>query len=186
MAARIDQGDLHELARNTGRSGKALPSWAAAEPALREAYYAGAGTPDPQASTPPPQTPKHPAGGTRTSTRARAGGATRRRHRRPATGTGTGRARRDVSRRARDLARHPATLGTGTGGGLLLAVFAYPLAVSVLKYGPTGPGRWLRAKFLNQGPGGKPIERAGAPASNPLTKPTGPLPKNPPKGTVND
>lgn len=180
MAARIDQGDLHELARNTGRSGKALPSWAAGTPALREAYYAGAGTPDPKASTPPPQTPKHPAGGTRTSTRARAGGATRRRHRRPATG----RARRDVSRRARDLARHPATLGTGTGGGLLLAIFIYPLAVSVLKYGPTGPGRWLRAKFLNQGPGGAPIAGAGGSgaASNPLTKPTGPLPAKPQKG----
>ena len=50
--------------------------------------------------------------------------------------------------RARDLVRSPATLG-GDGGGLLLAVFAYPLVLTVLQHGPAGIGSWLRAKFLN-------------------------------------
>jgi hypothetical protein len=51
--------------------------------------------------------------------------------------------------RARDLAGHPGTLGTGSGGGLLLAVFIYPIVLAVLQHGPSGATDWLKAKFFN-------------------------------------
>lgn len=38
----------------------------------------------------------------------------------------------------------------GSTGGLLLAVFVYPMALAYLREGPDGLGRWFRAKFLNQ------------------------------------
>lgn len=41
------------------------------------------------------------------------------------------------------------SIGGGDGGGLLLAFWAYPLVLSLIKYGAKGPGMWLRAKFLN-------------------------------------
>jgi len=40
--------------------------------------------------------------------------------------------------------------GPGDGGGLLLAILLYPLLISTAKYGASGPGMWLKAKFLNQ------------------------------------
>lgn len=38
----------------------------------------------------------------------------------------------------------------GDAGGLLLALVLYPLFLSVIKYGPAGPGMWFHAKWLNQ------------------------------------
>lgn len=38
----------------------------------------------------------------------------------------------------------------GTPGGLMLALFVYPMTLAYLREGPDGLGRWFRAKFLNQ------------------------------------
>lgn len=71
----------------------------------------------------------------------------------PAAKKRTGRTRRTgqfstLGQRGRDLFSRPATLG-GDGGGLLLAVFAYPIVLAILQHGPAGATDWLKAKFLN-------------------------------------
>lgn len=38
----------------------------------------------------------------------------------------------------------------GDGGGLLMAVFLYPIALAMLTRGPTGLTAWLNAKFFNK------------------------------------
>lgn len=39
---------------------------------------------------------------------------------------------------------------TGDAGGLLLVLVLYPMFLSIVKYGGSGPGIWFRAKWLNQ------------------------------------
>ena len=85
---------------------------------------------------------------------------------------------------------NPTTLG-GNSGGLLLGLLAYPLVLSVIQHGAAGPGLWIRAKFLNQGPGdGLPLGKIQGPliggpnaGSNPnhLTPDTTPVPPASPR-----
>lgn len=107
----------------------------------------------------------------------------RRRTRLPARG----RARRGS---ARNLLLHPATLGTPAGGGLILALFLYPLALASLKYGAAGIPMWLEAKFLNKTPtppepappgaGSQPSHLpGGAPRTQAATRPGKSLPRTP-------
>lgn len=62
----------------------------------------------------------------------------------------SGKYRPKLASSARQLVTHPASLG-GDGGGLMLAVFAYPIVLAILQHGPEGAVIWLKAKFLNQG-----------------------------------
>lgn len=167
MTASIDAADLIKIARAAGESGKPEPEFAASNPKARAAYRAGAGLPDDTptddapATTPKPPV-KHPqshpsgkSGGTRSpGTRSRAGRGT----------AGRSGSRKRSSSRPNVGAKISRTVGIGggTGGGLLLAIFAYPLGLSILKNGPSGAGLWLKAKFLNQ---------AADPATNPLSRP---------------
>jgi hypothetical protein len=41
------------------------------------------------------------------------------------------------------------------GAGFLLGVFVWVLTLAYLRGGPAGVRDWLRAKFLNKGPGGQ-------------------------------
>lgn len=38
----------------------------------------------------------------------------------------------------------------GDAGGFTLAIFLYPIVLSMIQYGAAGPGMWMRAKFLNK------------------------------------
>lgn len=176
MAARVNEDDLPQMAKAAGKSGKPLPPWASAEPRLRAAYFDGAGTPDPEATPQTPKTqphrdPTNKAGGSRSSaSAARPSGATARK-----AGAATKR-KKTINSRTADLIAHPATLGTGSGGGLLLAVFAYPLVLSILQYGKQGPNRWFNAKFLNK--------TLSITESNPYAnQPAAPSTNNRPRGT---
>jgi hypothetical protein len=126
-------------AGSTRRPAPARPPAPAAEPAPATAPPTETPTEIPTkaapapAPAPAPRAPRPPA---RRPSRSR----------RPAP-----RGRSKVARSFRSLISSPATLG-GNSGGLLLGLIAYPLVLSVLQHGAAGPGLWLRAKFLNQGP----------------------------------
>lgn len=55
----------------------------------------------------------------------------------------------------------------GSGPGFILGLFTWALVLAYLREGPTGPRRWLKAKFLNDtgAPGGS----ASSPATRPAT-----------------
>lgn len=62
-----------------------------------------------------------------------------------------------------------------TGGGfsgLLLGAVAYALVLSVVDYGPSGPGLWFKAKFLNE-VAGAPAPSAPSSAAKAPPSPTG-------------
>lgn len=151
MVASIETGDLPRIAREAGQSGKPEPVWAKDKPELHAAYQAGAGLPDdttPEPPATPPQTPPQ-----RQAARGRRAPAPR-----PAEAeTGRSGSRKSSSgkgkpsRFARTVDRVTG-VGGGTGGGLLLAVFAYPIGMAILKSGPSGATDWLKAKFLNKVP----------------------------------
>jgi hypothetical protein len=143
------------MARAAGKSGKSLPSWAAAEPRLRAAYFEGAGTADPEATETPetqPQRSPKKTGGSRSSANAarpsgsrtrKAGAATRRRWQQQS------RIESGARSAAGQLRAHPLSLGSGSAGGLMLAVFVYPIVLNLLQGGPPYAVAWLKAKFLN-------------------------------------
>lgn len=74
---------------------------------------------------------------------------------------------KSLGKRLGALASNPATLG-GDGGGLFLALWLYPLVLATLQHGASGPGIWMRAKFLNIG------TSDGKPAKPKLPGPTTP------------
>lgn len=144
MVAQLTTADMMQVAHNTGAAGKDAPAWITGDRDYLRAYNrgrqsAGLDMDEPaeqaeQAETQPvadvPAQP--PAAAPRPRARARTRrprARTRPRRRGAVTGWFTGRG--------------------GTGGGLLLAVFAYPIGLAVLQHGPAGAGMWFKAKFLN-------------------------------------
>lgn len=156
MTASIDTADLTRIARAAGQSGKPEPDFAKADPKAHAAYRAGAGLPDdiiPEPPAAPPQTTPAGTGGTRTpGTRSQTGrgGSSGRSGSRKPRARKSGRTGRRSSVGGK-LSRATG-IGGGTGGGLLLAVFAYPIGVAILQNGPSGATDWLKAKFLNKVP----------------------------------
>jgi hypothetical protein len=65
--------------------------------------------------------------------------------------------------------------GAGDAGGLLLALVAYPLFLSVIKYGGDGPGLWFRAKWLNQAAGTSGKTKPGVTRGGPVGPGSGPI-----------
>lgn len=53
----------------------------------------------------------------------------------------------------------------GASGGVLLALVAYPIALSIIRYGPNGPKMWLLAKFLNRTSAAQAAKAGQAPAA---------------------
>lgn len=146
MAVALDKRDLPGIARSLGESGKPAPGWVTSDPALDAAYREAAGLP---ASTPAPapsstRTPakKTPA---RRSTRSPAPAPTST-PRPPSPQKST-----QPATRARAGRTFHVPGVAGDAGGLMLAVFAYPLVLAILQKGPAGATAWLKAKFLNNG-----------------------------------
>lgn len=54
----------------------------------------------------------------------------------------------------------PKRLDGGDAAGFAAGLLLYTLALNYLRYGPEGVKGWLRAKFLNQVPGGQPLPGA--------------------------
>ena len=102
------------------------------KPTSRAAAKPAARTPEPKV---PAAGPRGAAGRVKSSGRARSNG-------RPA------RQRSYVAARVRRFAKNPSGLG-GDGGGVILALWLYPLVLAIVQEGTAGPGQWLRAKFLN-------------------------------------
>lgn len=162
MAVQLEKRDLDKVARSLGKSGKPAPDWVTSDPALNAAYREAAGLPpadvvdqvDDAAPAPKPaKAPaKRPAAPKQKAGRPASAGARKPPGRAPAPRSTPGRRSRTLGGRARDLVSHPATLG-GDGGGLMLAVFLYPLVLATIQHGAGGAGAWLRAKFLNRGKG---------------------------------
>lgn len=158
--ASLDEADLPKIARAAGESGKPLPAWAKGKPELEAAHRAGAGLPDPG-----PEPAPEPDAATATPSDDTDGGSPASDAAGPQTprkGSGARRATPSkkqpqrvttaVKGAAADLVEHPATLGSD-GGGLMLAIFIYPIVLAILQHGPNGAVLWLKAKFLNQGSG---------------------------------
>lgn len=142
MVAQLTTADMMQVAYNTGATGKPAPAWAQRDRGYARAYARGrqsagldteddAGDEQPAAPTTTPTKPaQRPAPrAPRSRPRARSRGRIPRGRRGGMTGWFTGRG--------------------GTGGGLLLAIFAYPIGLAVLQRGPAGAGVWFKAKFLN-------------------------------------
>jgi hypothetical protein len=60
----------------------------------------------------------------------------------------------------------------GDAGGVMLAIFAYPILLAMLEHGPAGLTLWLNAKFFNKVPGTA-ATTPGAPTT-PWATPLGP------------
>lgn len=135
MVVQLTHAEMMKVAQNIGASGKAAPREITGDPDYLRAYRngrrsAGLDVPNDEPADEAPQEvadvpAQPPAAAPRPRTRAR----TRSRRRGGVTGWFTGRG--------------------GTGGGLLLAIFAYPIGLAVLQHGPSGAGMWFKAKFLN-------------------------------------
>lgn len=137
MPVAIDPKDLAPIARSAGKSGKVMPDFAVGVPDLEDAYYEGAGTTRPTPATKktrararPKATPK-----AKTSTPPAPTSASPKRLPPPPRGTG---------------ARASWKGTTGSFGGLLLALFLYPVVLAGIKSGPSGSLAWIEAKFLNR------------------------------------
>jgi hypothetical protein len=168
-APAVSKGAAYQQAYNLGYAGEALP--AGADGGQRGAFelgvddaangrpHAGAGDVLRAAGMGRDAAgPEEPPA--RTSARGRPAGGGQR----PSSGRPASRSPRAPSSQARaarqgqatgsrlgKLITHPASLG-GDGGGLLLAIFLYPLALAVIQHGPSGVTSWLKAKFLNSQP----------------------------------
>lgn len=144
-AAVIRRADADRIAENLRAHGRPVPDALKPPAPTRTAPARPAGSTTP---TKPPAphsipTPRHPAPAPARAAR-----------RAPAHPAAAGRAGgRRGGRRGGILG---GSGGSGDGGGVLLAIIAYPIALSVIRYGAKGPGMWLRAKFLNQDGGVKP------------------------------
>lgn len=162
MAVEITAADRDRIIRDTAKAGKPVPSWVASDPKLRAIFDAA--TPAPAGTIPSksernttPQLPRSTKREAATSPRKPA--ATPAAGKRGPSGKGKGSAR--GSGRAGKSSPRPAgpiplprTLSKAAGGsaagGLFLAIFLYPIALSIFQNGGAGFGMWLRAKFLNQ------------------------------------
>lgn len=150
MVARVERGDLAQIATNLGRAGKPLPKEMHDDAGLIAAHDQGLAEgghklPDPEPT--PATSPASPAPSSARSPAPRK----RSQNRKPAA-SAPNYAQRAVSPAAA-VNRVPgvaALKSAGDGGGLFLAFVLYPLAISVLKWGAAGPGKWFRAKWLNQ------------------------------------
>ena len=151
-APRVEVADLPPAARATlagrlGAEGKPMPAWARRDPDYRRAYETGRGGQDPEDS--PADSTTGRKGGEKSPAPAAPGPAAR-----PAQARGAGRGksrgaggRRPGGAAAAGLSK--LTFG-GDGGGFMLAIFLYPIVLSVVQHGAKGPGLWLKAKLLNQ------------------------------------
>lgn len=189
-AATITRDDALKIRKNLESSGRPVPDAlkAATDPAPEPAPPVPAPEPTPPVPAPVP-TPAVPGRGAAPAPARRAATAkpavavptshplTRgsrapvpRGRRAPAARGRVGRRRssgKSLGKRLGSLVSNPATLG-GDGGGLFLALWLYPLVLATLQHGASGPGIWMRAKFLNIG------TSDGKPAKPKLPGPTTP------------
>lgn len=190
------KGAAYSQAYDLGYAGESLPS--GADAGQRGAYELGvddrangrphAGAGDvlraaqigrdaiPASEAPPARTPARarPAGGGR---RASGRPASRPRPRSSAQQARAARQGQAFGSRLGRLATRPSSLG-GDGGGMLLAIFVYPLVLAVIQHGPSGVTSWLKAKFLNSQPA------LPATETNPYNQPST-VPGAPGSGTPN-
>jgi hypothetical protein len=133
----LDRGGVIDAM--TGLGYTKAQSATAADSAGMPATITPAGGADPSAATPPAgagSTPpgkgaRQPRAGARSGgigAKAKAGGL-------------------DVGRPS---LRFPSKLDAGDASGFAFGLLLYVLALQFIKYGPSGPTAWLRAKFLNQ------------------------------------
>lgn len=143
MPVQVERGDLVKIAAQKGKAGRPMPDWVRDDPALTKAYNDAAGVASPSAEPAPART--RPAAPARKPAATRSAAPRRRSSSRPGYLT-----RAFSPAAAAQRVGAGGLAGAGDGGGLLLAVVIYPLALATLKYGAKGPGMWFRAKWLNQ------------------------------------
>lgn len=156
MVAQLTTADMMQVAYNTGAAGKTAPPWVTRDRDYARAFARGrqsAGLenedqpdPTPAPTTPGPRRPISPRSRPRARSRSRSRFRVPRGRRGAVTGWFTGRG--------------------GTGGGLLLAVFAYPIGLAVLQHGSAGAGMWFKAKFLNKTSSTQPVPASGTPGNS--------------------
>jgi hypothetical protein len=155
-----------DLAYVRGLDGTPAPDWVKNDPAMMAAYKRGLTKRGGPAGTP-----------TRRAGRSARRLAQQSANSRPAQYAGRGLSPRGAASRL-GVPQAAARVGrAGDGGGLLLALVLYPVALATVKYGPTGPLVWFKAKWLNQASGAPaaPGAPAGAPAK-PVPMPAPQLP----------
>ncbi len=166
MPVRIEASDQANIARSLGKSGKPAPDWVTSDPALDAAYREAAGLP-PQ--TPAPK-PKPTNNGTKRPSASGAGGRAAAPSKSP--GGAVSRPKSSAGKPGWSNKR-PAQLvqqarsSAGTTGGILIAIWVYPILLAMLEHGPAGATMWLKAKFLNDTGSGAPGSQQPASSNTP-------------------